>query len=163
METGTSRAKLLLIVTVILTLSSCESDIIYSGREEMSSDEWNRNNAALFTAQIDDTLSTASIDLSIRTGTSYPYRNIYLFVTTFAPNGLKAVDTLEYMLTDERGNRLGRGVGDIRELQLNLRKNVFFPIAGAYHFRVEHAMRKETLEGVYDIGLNIKKHPVNKK
>jgi len=163
METGKGPARSILALIVLMMLTSCGSDIIYSGHEKMPSEGWNRHKAATFKAEIGDTITPASIDISIRTGSAYPYRNIYLFVSTFAPNGIRIVDTLEYTLADSRGNRLGRGTGDIRELNLNLRKNVYFPHAGPYLLRIEHAMRTETLEGIYDVGLIIRKNSGKKR
>jgi gliding motility-associated lipoprotein GldH len=154
METGPGPSRLLLLL-IFSVLTSCQSDVIFSEHERMSSEGWNRHNTALFTPVIADTLSASSIDVTLRTGSSYPFRNIYLFITTAAPNGTRLVDTLEYILADEKGNRLGKGTGDIRELKLNLRENVYFPQSGTYVFRIEHAMREETLEGIYDVGLTI--------
>lgn len=163
METGTGPAKTLLAVIIVVALTSCGSDVIYSGHEDMPQEGWSRYNAATFSAEISDTITPASIDISIRTGSAYPYRNLYLFVSTFAPNGIRLVDTLEYTLADSKGNRLGRGIGDIRELDLKLRKNVYFPHAGTYLIRVEHAMRTEPLEGVYDVGLIIRRETGKKR
>jgi gliding motility-associated lipoprotein GldH len=163
METGTGPVKSLLAIVIAVVLTSCGQDIIYSGHENMPPEGWNRYNTATFNAEITDTITPASIDISIRTGSAYPYRNIFLFVSTFAPNGIRIVDTLEYTLSDSRGNRMGRGTGDIRELDLSLRKNVYFPHAGPYLIRVEHAMRTETLEGVYDVGLIIRRETGKKR
>lgn len=163
METRTGLAKSLLAIIIALTLTSCGSDVIFSGHENMPPEGWNRNNAVTFKAEINDTITPSSIDISIRTGSTYPYRNLFLFVSTFAPNGIRIVDTLEYNLADSRGKRLGRGTGDIRELDLSLRKNVYFPQAGPYLIRVEHAMRTDTLEGVYDVGLIVRRETGKKR
>lgn len=163
METGINRAKILLLLILLSALNSCRPDILFSSHEDFGHEGWNRYNVALFHAPVTDTISSAQVDITIRTGSSYPYRNLYLFVTTIAPNGAQVVDTLEYMLANEKGIRMGRGTGDVRELNLSLRKNVFFPVSGTYSFRVEHGMRTEILEGVYDVGLRIKKNTGKKR
>ena len=155
MVTGTGKFKLLLLAVVAAITISCHPEIMYFGHVDFRSNEWNRQKTARFEAEITDTLSAARVDINLRTGSAYPYRNIYLFVSTFAPGGERITDTLEYMLADEKGRRYGRGRGDIRELSLSYRENVYFPTSGTYMFMIEHAMRTESLTGVYDISIKI--------
>jgi len=157
METGINLNKLPLFLIAVFALTACQPDTLFIGHEDIGADGWSRYNAALFHAPIEDTISATSVNITLRTGSAYPYRNIYFFVTTIAPGGAVVTDTLEYMLANEKGIRLGKGTGDVREINLILRKNVYFPVSGTYSFRIEHAMRKEVLEGVYDVGLRIKK------
>lgn len=93
----------------------------------------------------------------IRTGSVYPYRNIYLFVTASTPDGKTITDTLQYDLADEKGNWYGKGFGDIHALNLPYKTNVYFPLKGTYMFKIQHGMRIENLTGVYDIGLKVEK------
>ena len=104
-----------------------------------------------------DTLNSNDICFILRTGSSYPYRNIYLFVTTIAPDGKSITDTLQYDLADEKGNWYGKGFGDIHELKLPFKSNVFFPVSGTYQINIQHGMRIEDLKGVYDVGLRVEK------
>jgi len=110
-----------------------------------------------FDAQITDTIALNNIFFTIRTGSDYPFRNIFLFVSTSAPDGKKFTDTLEYYLADDKGNWYGKGFGDIRELKLPYKSNIYFPMKGEYKFNVQHGMRIEDLKDVYDIGLRIEK------
>lgn len=154
--------KLLLFFTLIALLTSCHSDTMFSEHTGFPSGNWSRFKPARFAVQISDTCSAASVNIIMRAGSHYPFRNIYLFVTVSAPGGTHITDTLEYTLADERGNRFGRGVGDIRELKLKYRTNVFFPASGLYIFEIEQAMRNETLPGVYDIGIRIERNAPKK-
>ena len=110
---------------------------------------------ASYTVTIDDTVSIYNFDLSIRTSTGYPYRNMYLFVVTSFPSGNTVTDTLTCRIADEKGKWLGRGAGDLRELTIPYKSNVYFPEKGEYHFRVIHGMRDTVLKGVYDMGMKI--------
>jgi gliding motility-associated lipoprotein GldH len=79
-------------------------------------------------------------------------------VTATSPDGKTSVtDTLQYDLADEQGRWYGRGFGDIHELKLPFRQNVFFPKKGTYHFKIQHGMRTGDLKGVYDIGVRVEK------
>lgn len=110
---------------------------------------------AKYSCPVEDTISLYNIELSLRTSTDYPYRNIYLFVITTFPSGTAVTDTLHAMVTDEKGKWRGKGTGDVRELTIPFKSNVFFPETGDYHFRVLHGMRDTVLKGVYDLGMKI--------
>ena len=112
---------------------------------------------AAFKVPITDTINSNNVFFTIRNGSSYPFRNIYLFVTTTSPDGKRITDTLQYNLADEKGKWYGKGFGDIHELNLPYKSNVFFPKKGNYQFKIQHGMRIENLKGVYDFGLRIEK------
>lgn len=150
-----SRRVLLPALAVILLLSSCGRNTMYSGIVKMNDAEWSMYDPAGFACTVDDTTGSYNVNLSVRTSTEYPYRNLYLFVITTFPSGTTLTDTVQGILTDEKGEWLGRGAGDIREAVIPYKSNVFFPEAGEYHFRVIHGMRDTVLTGVYDIGMKI--------
>lgn len=150
-------------ILLIFFLTACNPGIVYTDSVRMQKETWNFNNITSFSPEITDTLSVHDIFITIRTGSDYPYRNLWLFVSTTSPSGKTLIDTLEYMLADNKGKRYGRGTGDIRETDLDFRKGVFFPEKGTYIFRIRHGMRTENLKGIYDIGLRIEKRGVKSK
>lgn len=145
-------AALLLILN-----SSCGKDIVFTDSSEMPSATWNLENVSEFDIAVSDTATANDIFFTIRTGTSYPYRNIYLFVTTISPDEKHLTDTLQYYLADEKGKWYGKGFGDVKELLLPFKTNVFFPLKGTYQVRVQHGMRIKELRGVYDFGIRVEK------
>jgi gliding motility-associated lipoprotein GldH len=157
MAKGKNRFSFILIIISLIILSSCNSSVMYSGSQVIPDKTWKLLDTPVFNIPVTDTGSSNNIFFTIRTGASYPYRNIYLFVTTSSPDGLSRTDTLQYNLADEEGRWYGRGFGDVHELNLPYKSNVFFPIKGIYQFKVQHGMRIEDLKGVYDFGLRIEK------
>jgi gliding motility-associated lipoprotein GldH len=143
-------------VSFVLILS-CNNNIVYTDSAALPGKRWELMNILSFRVPVNDTLSNNNVTFTIRSGSSYPYRNIYLFVKTVSPDGSTITDTLEYYLADEKGKWYGKGFGDIHELNLPYRSNVFFPRRGIYQFNIQHGMRKEILDGIYDIGLRIEK------
>ena len=146
---------LLQALTVIVMLTSCGRNTMYSDIVKMEAAEWSMYDPAGFTCNVNDTIGSYNVNLSVRTSTEYPYRNLYLFVVTTFPSGTTLTDTVQGILTDEKGEWLGKGAGDIREAVIPYKSNVFFPETGEYHFRVIHGMRDTVLTGVYDIGMKI--------
>jgi len=154
---GINKLPFILILTSLILLSSCRSNVVYTDFHSMPEKTWRLMNIPAFNIPIADTLKSNNIFFTIRTGSSYPFRNIYLFVTTVAPDGKNISDTLQYNLADEKGKWYGKGLGDIHELNLPYKSNVYFPLKGTYQIKIQHGMRIEDLKGVYDFGLRIEK------
>ena len=138
-----------------LVLFSCKPKSIYNESEQIPGQEWNAGNTISFSAHISDTVNAYDINLLIRSTSSYPYRNLFLFVETRSPAAYRIKDTVEYFLADEKGNWYGSGLGDINDLSLPFKTNVLFPDTGKYIFNIRHGMREEDLNGVSDIGIQI--------
>ena len=138
----------------VITLS-CDRNTVFSGNYRISDEKWSMYDPVSYACTITDTISTHDIKFSLRTSTEYPYRNIYLFIVTTFPSGTTVTDTLHAMVADEKGRWLGRGAGDLRELSIPYKSNVWFPETGEYHFRVAQGMRDTVLRGVYDLGMKI--------
>lgn len=151
------RKRNIIIASTLLMLlaTSCLRDTYYADNVRMEDEVWSMYDPAKFACAINDTAGIYDITLSVRTSTAYPYRNLYLFVVTVFPSGTSVTDTLQGVLTDEKGNWLGRGAGDIREVTVPYKSNVWFPETGEYHFQVIHGMRDTILRGVCDLGMRI--------
>jgi gliding motility-associated lipoprotein GldH len=154
---GINRYSFVLILTSLVLLSSCNSNVVFTDSLEMPGRTWKLLDIPAFKIPVTDTLNSNNVFFTIRTGSSYPFRNIYLFVTTTSPDGKNITDTLQYNLADEKGKWYGKGFGDIHELNLPYKTNVYFPFKGSYQFKIQHGMRVEDLKGVYDFGLRIEK------
>jgi gliding motility-associated lipoprotein GldH len=154
---GRSRYSFVVILTSSLLLSSCNSNVVYTGSLMMPEKTWELMDIRAFKIPITDTVNSNNVFFTIRTGSSYPFRNIYLFVTTTSPDGKSITDTLQFDLADEKGKWLGKGFGDVHELNLPYKSNVYFPLKGTYQFKIQHGLRIENLKGVYDFGLRIEK------
>ena len=156
MITGINRySGILFLISCVLVLSC--NNAVYNDSMQMPGEKWELMNIASFKVPVNDTLNSHDVIFTIRTGSAYPFRNIYLFVRTTSPDGKFITDTLEYSLANEKGNWFGKGFGDIHELNLPYKSNVYFPVKGTYQFDIRHGMRIEDLIGVYDFGLKIKK------
>ena len=152
-----NRAFFLFLSIILLLLVSCNSNVVFTGSVAIKENKWQLMETPVFRVTINDTLNSNNLFFTIRTGSDYPFRNIFLFVTATSPDGKKLTDTLQYYLADDKGKWYGRGFGNINELKLPYKSNVFFPASGEYLFKIQHGMRTEELSGVYDIGLRIEK------
>jgi gliding motility-associated lipoprotein GldH len=154
---GISKYLFFIIFLFVWQIYGCDKSLVYTDSADMPGELWTLDYVPVFEPFITDTVNSNNIYFTIRNSTSYPFRNIWLFVTTTSPAGKSITDTLQYMLADEKGKWYGKGFSDVRELNLPFKTNVFFPQKGIYSFKIRHGMRTENLKGVYDIGLRIEK------
>ncbi len=154
---GKSSPSYLVLLTILFLLAACNGSVVFTDSQPVKNNIWNVNDIVKFPASIADTINSNDVTFIIRTGSSYPFRNIHLFVTTTSPNGNSITDTLHYFLADEKGKWYGKGFGDIHEMILPYKSNVYFPLKGTYTFTVNHGMRIIDLKGVYDFGISIEK------
>jgi gliding motility-associated lipoprotein GldH len=152
-----NRFSFIAVAIFLFLLTSCNSNVVFTDSREMDNETWKLMDIADFKVEINDTLNSNNVIFTIRNGSAYPFRNIFLFVSTISPDGKKLTDTLQYNLADESGKWQGKGFGDIHELNLPYKSNVYFPVKGIYEFKIQHGMRVEDLKGVYDFGLRIEK------
>ncbi|HUX96866.1 MAG TPA: gliding motility lipoprotein GldH [Bacteroidales bacterium] len=145
---------LFLLVSSIL-FAACNSNVVFTGSVAMKGNKWELMNIPVFKVSVTDTINSNNLSFILRTGSDYPFRNIFLFVTATSPEGKILTDTLQYYLADDKGKWYGRGFGDIHEMNLPYISNVFFPSKGEYTFRIQHGMRTVNLPGIYDIGFRI--------
>ncbi len=146
-----------LLCMVMALLSSCNKDVVYSEYKKFEDEQWFAKDKAVFDLDITDTQTLNNISLMIRHAESYPYNNIFLFVTTKYPDGKVLTDTMEVVLANSKGEWLGSGVGDIFDFKVPIKKNVRFPLGGKYQFTFEQAMRVDPLPMVMDFGFEIEK------
>ncbi|HOY38161.1 MAG TPA: regulatory iron-sulfur-containing complex subunit RicT [Bacteroidales bacterium] len=154
---------MLAIVFLISSFSiSCDRNKIYEKYIKIDNMVWNDKNYIRFEKEITDTVSRHNIYILVRNATQYRYGNLWVFVSTTAPNGNKDTDTVECVLADKNGKWLGDGMGDLWDNEILWKRNVTFPYQGNYVFQFEQGMRIENLPGILDVGLRIERVPEEK-
>lgn len=146
-----------LIVAMLFILSACTKNVVYSHYHTFKNNDWYVKEKAVFDVNITDITSLNDISLMVRHADSYPYSNLFLFVTTKYPNGKLLTDTMEVVLANQKGEWQGSGAGDIFDFKIPIKKNIRFPSAGSYQFTFEQAMRIDPLPLIIDFGFEIKK------
>jgi gliding motility-associated lipoprotein GldH len=148
---------LFLILVFALGFSSCKNNVVYSKYINFADEQWFDKDKAVFDLEITDTQTLNNISLMVRHTESYPYNNLFLFVTTKYPDGKVLTDTMEVVLANSKGEWLGSGAGDIFDIKVPIKKNVRFPLGGKYQFSFEQGMRVNPLPMIMDFGFEIEK------
>jgi gliding motility-associated lipoprotein GldH len=96
--------------------------------------------------------------LKVRHNTDFEYQNIFLFVSF-----KEKTDTIEVLLSEKNGKWLGKGFGDVKEVDYCFAENVIFNSKQARTITAEQAMRYgdeseiTSLNGIIALGINVKK------
>jgi len=141
----------------LFALSSCNDSVVLSELTAIDSGKWGFEDSRMITAELNDTLTPMNYFIEVRHGANYPYQNLILYFKTYYPNNTYKVDTIDCPLAERSGKWYGSGLGDLLHNRIMFKRNVQLPQGGNYKFELQHAMRSDTIEEVYDIGLRIEK------
>lgn len=146
-----------MLAALTLAATSCsDAPAVWKQTLTIDNYEWNCSQDLVYTIPISDTLSWFNLVFDLRNRGDYPYSNIYLFVTTEAPNGAFAVDTVHYRLFDDSGTEKGRtALSQFAENRFPFRSRIRFPVKGNYTIKIRHGMRNETLTGIASLSLRL--------
>ena len=138
-------------------LTGCQQNTVFDNTKSFADDVWRVDDVIRLDVNINDTVNTHKFYLNVRHKTSYRYANLFLFINTTFPDGTEGRDTVECILAEPSGKWLGKGISNVRDCQVLLRRGLRFPQKGNYVFEFEQAMREKELAGIMDIGLRIVK------
>lgn len=152
--------KFLLIIGLTVLCSffiSCNKNVILSEYTKLPEEGWKSENKLTYTVDVKDNAPYYNVFLTVRHADSYPYSNLFVFLTTTNPNGKTTTDTLECILANQKGEWQGDGAGDIWDNKIPLKQNLKFPQTGKYTFTFEQGMRVNPLPLIMDFGMVIEK------
>jgi gliding motility-associated lipoprotein GldH len=151
--------KFLMISCLIfcLALISCNKNVIFSEYTKIPEEGWKIENRLSYTVDIKDNKPYHNVFLTVRHADSYPFSNLFVFLTTTYPDGKTSVDTLECILANKKGEWQGDGAGDLWDNKIPLKQNLMFPQTGKYTFTFEQGMRQDVVPLILDFGMVIEK------
>jgi gliding motility-associated lipoprotein GldH len=144
-----------------LLFLGCHKNVVYDENLKIPKEGWPVALPAYFDVNIEDSTSFYSMYLNIQNNDNYPNSNIYFFITVVFPDGGMARDTVNFLLADQYGKWLGKGMGNEKTNQFLYRREMLFPFGGTYRFYIEQAMRADTLKGITSIGIKLEKELQN--
>lgn len=146
---------LLLFYLFPLLFTSCGDVAVFEQQVVLPENAWAKDGVVHVTVPAPDTMNYYNLDITLRNAENYPYRNIYLFITTTAPNGTTLCDTVQYELADERGKWLGKKGRYWYDHRLLYRSQTRFIQPGDYRFGIRHGMRADHLQGIGAVGIRV--------
>lgn len=116
---------------------------------------WKKNDAQKFDFDVKDAQNQKNLMFVVRNNNDYPYSNLRLIASIEHNKKNISTDTLNFVLAKPNGEWIGTGFGDAKEIIFQYKLNYKFPQNGKYSVKVVHAMRRNTLQGIEDIGIKI--------
>lgn len=147
----------IVVFSTLLLVVSCNKNVVFSEYKTIPEEGWKIDNKLSYTVDITDNKVYHNVYLTVRHADSYPFSNLFVFLTTTYPDGKNSLDTLECVLADGKGQWIGDGAGDIWDNKILLKKNLMFPSVGKYTFTFEQGMRQDPLPLIMDFGMIVEK------
>ncbi len=148
--------KVLIIIISLSALLSCTEKPLYEAYMSIPNASWSQDSIIEFEVMIEDTDVAYAAFNGIRHNPSFPYRNFYIFREVESERGLEYRDTVMFVLSDNKGLRLGDGFGNTKELTAPIGRAPFkFGERGIYTFRFIQGMRPEVVKGIEDVYFRI--------
>jgi gliding motility-associated lipoprotein GldH len=151
--------QLIMLGFVLMSLPGCHSRNFFEQNQAIVKEEWFASDIKEYKIDVNDTNSYFNFYLNVRNNNNYPFANLYVFLETRFPDSTKARDTLELQLADVTGKWLGKGTSRYKYNSFILRKAMRFVKPGEYKFRLEQGMRRDTLEGISEVGIKLDFYP----
>ncbi|HEX7583515.1 MAG TPA: gliding motility lipoprotein GldH [Prolixibacteraceae bacterium] len=136
---------------------SCDRKRVFESYIKLDEKGWNKDSVVVFHVQLKDTTRNHNLYVNIRNKGTYPYSNLWLFLTIGSPDGTMRTDTVEFSLAEPSGRWKGSGIGGLHDNQILYKSSVYFPRKGQYIFKIKQGMRDNVLQGIRDIGIRIEK------
>ena len=148
---------LLLILIVAFSLSNCSDNTIYNKYKDLNEGYWAEAEPLSFEFTVKDTSQNYQLDYYVRNSMQYEYYNLYIAYSLENDKG----DTLRSSMHESNlmdpvsGKPFGSSAGDYYDHQIPLFNEFHFSDTGTYKFSLKQYMRKDTLEGIYAMGLRV--------
>ncbi len=146
-----------LVILLLVAVVSCDRKRVFESYRTLDKNGWNKDSVVVFHVQITDTFKCNNLYVNIRNKGTYPYSNLWLFLTVGSPDGTQRTDTVEFTLAEPSGRWKGSGIGGLHDNQFPYKSSVFFPRKGDYTFSIKQGMRDKVLQGIRDIGVRVEK------
>ncbi|MDR1876034.1 MAG: gliding motility lipoprotein GldH [Flavobacteriaceae bacterium] len=146
--------KVLIIFILAVLCIQCNDPYEFSEMNNINN-SWNKKDTVNFNFVIKNAKDKKNINLVVRNNNDYPFSNLYLFIKLKQGQKTISIDTLNYRLADNTGKWLGSGMGSVKEIYFQYKRDYNFPEDGKYTLSVVQGMRKDTLKGIEDFGVNI--------
>jgi gliding motility-associated lipoprotein GldH len=141
----------------LLLFASCNTNV-NSSYNIFKEDSWHADSIITISHSVVDSTTKHNLYLKVSHSIDFEYQNIFLFVSF-----KEKTDTVEFVLSEKSGKWLGKGFGDIKEVDYCFAENVTINSNQASSITIEQAMRYgdepeiTSLKGIIALGLNIEK------
>ncbi len=147
-------------IIILILLVGCNTNTSFKEYKKFDDVSWNRFDILDFEFTVEE---KESLDfyLVLRHHTDFPYGIIDINITIYTPDGEMRSREYHFKLKDANLNWKGKGMGDLWDIQLPIRKELIFNKGGTCKVQVENKMSRVETPGIIEIGLVVKTSSAN--
>lgn len=150
--------KQLIVIASLLMVVSCTETGLYEKVVFLKGNEWSNAEPPGFNFDIKDTSANYLVYFLFRHADAYEYNNVWIKLNSKLPGDSVARSERFDILLAANGRWLGSGMDDIFDHRVLLYKDpVRFIQPGNYTIQINHDMRVEPLNHVFNVGLRLEK------
>jgi len=148
---------LLILTLSLFIISGCDNQNVYNGKKSFSEKYWVFNDPAEFEFEIQEPERSYNLLFNIRNTSKYQFQNIYLQYYLEDSTGMLISKELKniQLFNPITGIPLGKGLGDIFDIEKAFLEGYSFKNPGKYKLRIDQFMRQDTLPEVLSVGLRV--------
>lgn len=145
------------LLTSLIILTSCyRESVVFREYIEMDNMTWNRFDILEFEIPVKEN-DVFDFKLFLRHHTDFPYDKLFVNITFYSPGGDMRSRDYDFDLKDYRGDWLAKGMGELWDVEILIRKEMPFFENGICKVRVENKYPKFDTPGIIEIGLIVQK------
>jgi gliding motility-associated lipoprotein GldH len=145
---------------LLLGLMACnDPNVLFKDNADIEGAAWYVKNTPTFRFQVTDASQPYDIYYTLRNNLTYPYYNLYLTRYLTDERGKELESRLdELILMDPKtGKPRGKGLGDMYDNKVLMKRAYRFPKSGTYTFRLKQYMRQDPLPDIVSVGISVEK------
>lgn len=148
---------MIVLLSLMLMVTACNDDRVYSQFVHTGVEGWDKHEPITFGIDTVQQTGLYALSLGMRASREYPFKNLQVALEyTVFPRQQKQQEVINITVSDNDGNMLGHGISlyeyDLPIQKFNLNKGDSIAVT------VRHNMKRETLPGIVDIGMTLRKN-----
>jgi gliding motility-associated lipoprotein GldH len=155
-----SQLKRFLWASLCFVLIACGGSPIFDKSHSFQQQKWSEDEAVVFEVEVEDTVTPYDFVITLRTTTSYAYSNLWLFISSTAPDGITSKVAQRINIARGDGSWIGSVSGSVVESKLTY-KTQSIPYKGSYTFKIELATQQPEIREILDISMRVERHTSN--
>ncbi|MBQ7421847.1 MAG: gliding motility lipoprotein GldH [Prevotella sp.] len=142
------------LLAMFIGLEACQKNRTFDHYEHTQLSGWERNDTLLFDIP-PQKAGTYELNIGIRATQTFPYKSVCLIIErTVFPNMETRKEIVRCPIIDDYGLLIGKNGISNSELSYHL-ADITLQEHDSMHIKLHHCMRRETLPGISEIGIQL--------
>jgi gliding motility-associated lipoprotein GldH len=143
-----------ILLGLVLMLSSCNSNSIYSESDSFTNNQWHKNSNQTYVFNVEDDSQLYDVTFILSHVYDYQFASAPLSFKWIKPDGTSEIIPLEFLFKDDKGKEIGDCSGDICDLTQLVLSKIKLP-KGENQIEVTHSFQFDYMPNIIQIGLDV--------